>query len=445
MPVVRRMTVLIILATLLAACQPVSTPTPTQPPTLPPATPTPPPSPSPTPSPAPITPADTPTPYQASTLVHLRMFNTIAGWGIDSLGNILHTTQGIDQWRNLSPRGTKPGAGPSRTTAFFLDEQHAWALYTPQDSPQVTQLEIWHTDDGGRTWAASEPIQYSMDFLGPVALQFVDPQHGWFLGQIYPGMHQVYALLYATTDGGATWQLVSDSTPMANQSNSLLGSYSLPYGTQSFTFINDQSGFAGGDQLYQTQDGGKSWLPVSLPTPPNAPRLNQVSLFVSPPQFATPQDGVLQMAQYEFDNVYCPPCDIAMNLPAALYLYYTHDGGQTWTPYSAPALAGTTGLIDAQNGWFLGSSDLTLASTALYLTADGGQTWTLKTKDSFLPICSRLQFLDSQMAFADNPYNQGMGRFWIDLPNPQSCDLPYLYQSTDGGETWNEMNLSPLP
>lgn len=440
MPVARCVPAFVILAILLAACQPVSTPAPTLAPTSPPPTATTPPQPSPTAAAAP-----TPTPHQTSTLVQLHMLNPNEGWAVDSLGNILHTTLGLRQWQNLSPRGAKPGVGPSRVTAFFLDSQHAWALYTPQDSPPLAPIQIWRTADGGSTWAAGETIEYAVDFLGPVALQFVDPQHGWFLGQIYPGMHQVYAVLYATSDGGATWQLVSDSTPMAKPSNSLPGSYSLPYGPETFTFVNDQLGFAGDDRLYKTQDGGRSWAPLDLPAPPDAPRLTQPSRFVSPPRFATPLDGVLQVAYYEYDNIYCPPCDIAMNLPAALYLYYTHDGGQTWTPYPAPALAGNAGLIDAQNGWFLGSSDLTMASTALYLTADGGQSWTLKSKDTFLPICAHLNFVSAQTAFADNPYNQGIGRFWVDLPNQEACARPYLYQSTDGGETWSELNISPLP
>jgi photosystem II stability/assembly factor-like uncharacterized protein len=375
---------------------------------------------------------------QTSQIVQVRFFSATEGWGVDSLGNILNTTQGMLAWKNVSPPGAKPGVGPSEVTAFFLDTTHAWAIYRLGNSGPVTEVMVWSTTDGGQNWKKADPIQISDEGLAPVQLFFVDPSHGWFLGQIYPGMNQVYTSVYATQDGGATWAKISDSTPGSDKG--LPGSYSLPYGPALFTFLDETHGFAGGQNLYQTTDGGKTWTAAALPDPPDAPTLASPVFYVSPPQFSTPQDGILTYTLFLADNVFCPPCDVSDKLPAAIYIYTTHDAGKTWNPVRAPENTGLAGLVDAQRGWFVGRQNTGALEASIYTTSDGGATWNQQAQDSPVPVCARLEYA------GDTIYAQSIGTYPIQLDTFRSvCGQPFLYESKDGGKTWNPVLTSPIP
>jgi photosystem II stability/assembly factor-like uncharacterized protein len=378
---------------------------------------------------------------KTSGFVKVRFFDAAAGWGVDSLGNVLRTTKGMISWKNVSPPGAKPGVGPSEVTAFFLDPAHAWAVYRPEGGGPLNSVVVWSTADTGQTWKKSDPIQVSDEGLAPVQLFFSDETHGWFLGQIYPGMNHVFAVLYATQDGGATWTLVSDSTTGGEKA--LPGSYSLPYGSDLVTFVDDRRGFAGGENLYQTTDGGATWTAAALPDPPNAPALANPFGYVAPPQFATPQDGILVHTLYLYDNVFCPPCDISDKLPAAVTVYFTHDGGETWTPVPAPDNLGQAGLADDRRGWFVGRENTGSANASIYLTNDGGQTWTLQAKDSPVPVCARLEFA------GDTIYAQSLdvhGTYPVQADSFRAAwSQPFLYESKDGGKTWAPVLTSPVP
>lgn len=375
---------------------------------------------------------------QTSQIVQVRFFSATEGWGVDSLGNVLNTTQGTLAWKNVSPPGAKPGVGPSKVTVFFLDTAHAWAIYRMGSGGPITEVVVWSTSDGGKTWKKADPINVSDEGLVPVQIFFVDSNHGWFLGQIYPGMNQVYTALYATQDGGATWTEISTSTPGSEKG--LPGSYSLPYGSTLFTFVDTTHGFAGGQNLYQTTDGGATWTAAALPDPPDAPPLATPVFYVSPPQFSTPQDGILTYTLFLADNVFCPPCDVSDKLPAAIYIYTTHDAGQTWTPARAPENTGVAGLVDAQRGWFVGRQNTGALEASIYTTSDGGATWNQQAQDSPVPVCAQLEYA------GDTIYAQSIGTYPIQLDTfQQACSQPFLYESKDGGNTWSPVLTSPIP
>lgn len=360
-------------------------------------------------------------------------------WGVDTLGNILISADSMRTWTNVSPPGAKPGVGPSRVAGFFLDQEHAWAVYAPQNGGITGSLLVWFTQDAGKTWQKSTPAALGDEEYAPVELYFTDATHGWFAVQAYPGMSHVAATLYRTNDGGVNWEIVSD--PTANQPGALPGSYSLPFGSTLFSFVNESTGYSGGHDLKKTTDGGKTWAVFPLPEPADEPVLNQAVHLISAPWFLNAKDGLLIDVVYPTDAVFCPPCDISDQLPTATYLYLTHDGGETWAPVHAPETVGLGGMFDAQSLWWVGRSDAQSDLGKVYRSSDGGKTWTAQSQDPVLPLCSQISAV-GDLWTATNPYT--LGQFLVQQPAFKSCQSPFFYQSSDDGSTWTPVNESPL-
>ncbi len=442
--------ILIIQAWATGACNlrvttPTGTPGPAGTPTLeagPPATASPTPEPSATP---PARAALRPTTIQAGeplTLTQVVMHTVSDGWALSLDGHVYHTTSGPAQWQDVTPGQALQGQSPAAVAAFPSGApQAAIVAYTQSDPGGLTRFLIFRTQDAGQTWQASDPLEAgSLDLVGLVQLFSQDGQHAWLLGQIYPGMHHVYTSLYASQDGGAHWTLVESPEPDSSSPTLLSGSYSLPYGRELLAFLNDQVGYAGNGELQMTKDGGKNWQAVSLPKDADYPQLSQASEYAAPPRFTSPQDGAFLLRVDEFDSIYCPPCDIFQTLPQALYVYVTHDNGATWTPYPAPARTGSLAFLDADNGFFLGKDNPDPQVAARFFRMqDGGQSWAPVEAKGTPPLGSALQFVDEQHGFAYNLYVQpGPGNPFQAFDN-SATSAAYLYQTSDGGLTWQEI------
>lgn len=346
-------------------------------------------------------------------------------------------TKETEGWQEVTPADA---TSSNQVVAEFLDPQQAWVIYTGDPVPFTGPWAVWHTSDGGESWQSASQVQPpTQEGLRLVQLTFVDPEHGWLLGQIYPGMNQVYAALYATSDGGNTWQIVSVPLPSAGSPETKLpGSYSLPFGDQPLTFISPLTGFAGSDKLYATQDGGRTWNPVQLPQPEDLPKLDQPFGYFSPPRFSDSTHGIVEYMVFDFMHVYCPPCDIFDAPPAAIYTYYTQDGGTTWTLNPAPVLMGTVGMIDNGTAWFLGRHDPAQTTTTLFVSEDGGQNWTVQAQDTQFPFGTQLYFTSPDIGFAFNPYSgQSFETFQVPEMTNVATKEAYFYFTQNGGASWS--------
>lgn len=154
--------------------------------------------------------------------------------------------------------------------------------------------------------------------------------------------------LFATQDGGQTWRAAA---PAADQA------------VESAFFVNAQQGWvvlgptSGRTtiSLARTADGGQTWLrlpDVSLPTDSGqAAAAAQV-------QFLDDQRGWLALK-------------LATGVNFSLgRLYYTQDGGYTWTARTLP-VGGSVRFLDAMTGWVAGGA----RGDSLYITRDGARTW----------------------------------------------------------------------
>ncbi len=126
---------------------------------------------------------------------------------------------------------------------------------------------------------------------------------------------------------------------------------------------------------------------------------------------------------------------------ATLYtiLLGTEDNGQTWREvHERVSGAGLDHLqfADVETGWISGLSFAPLPQDPfLLLTTDGGKTWRPR------PIFNETRFGSIQQFFFEDKKS---GSLVIDH-GPGSTDRYELYESNDGGETWNIRESSRQP
>jgi photosystem II stability/assembly factor-like uncharacterized protein len=393
------------------------------------------------------------------------MFDANTGWAIYSPwlapwydSQILRTTSGIQTWSDVTPPVSENDSKVK--AAYFIDADTAVVVSTHSNMPlsPAPDTFIWRTEDGGQTWQlgeTSDAFTGILDFI-PLQLVFIDPQRGWMaVGSDY-AMHHMRLHLFATQDGGMHWEKVYDTIKHISGTDDLwLGSY-YPH-SEYVTFVSGEAGFLSIGGLRASQDRGASWTLRALDPPDDLPDIecegsNCTYLdTVSVPWFTSPQDGVLIRRAYLNSEttrdvfLYYPNAINRVSFPVGQYLYYTHDGGQTWVPASSPVKMGTVFFLDAQVGWTLGKNEADpQAPTLLYQTSDGGGTWVQLTGDSPLLLGSTLQFLDGQTGFAFS--SPETFDFYRDFDaRLGTSERSLLFMTHDGGYSWTAVEPQIVP
>lgn len=252
----------------------------------------------------------------------------------DARASLLATDDGGRSWRDLQPPGRT-----DRGTPWFLDRERGWLL-TPES--------LVRTTDGGRTWselagAGLPPV----GGRGPIS--FVTPERGFLL-------HTNTSLgfdLYATEDGGGSWQRLELPATAGVPGPSSLGAVrgfgpSAAFAAQRLDYPqNEVSGW-----VFRSPDGRAAWEARALPDSAGF-RVRSVTL-VSLGEWWMADGGAL---------------------------WVTTDGGAHWDrrPASLPgrAVLGELQAATAQAAWSAGYASPDANAGALLLrTVDGGRHWT---------------------------------------------------------------------
>lgn len=291
-----------------------------------------------------------------------------------------------------------------------VDAQTAWAV--------GDRGVIWHTADGGQTWT----LQKSGVSCTLNCIEFVDRQHGWAAGgSSRPHSRLSTGALLHTQDGGQTWQTLPQPI--------------LPLVT-ALKFFNASEGWALGIAtpdlaagLFVTQDGGRSWAPVSG----TDVREWQTADFVNA------RFGALAGTQGQLSIVRRQAIEPAESPPLGLrrvhalriapdstgwlagdsgLLLATADSGRHWKPPSATLPESFEGWAVAARGWQVWVAGS--PGSVVWHTADAGQSWLAQPTGSLVPIRA--------IEFADPEHGWTVG------------SLGTILHTADGGRSWQRQH-----
>jgi photosystem II stability/assembly factor-like uncharacterized protein/dienelactone hydrolase len=243
-------------------------------------------------------------------------------------------------------------------------------------------------------------------------ITFIGENEGWYVNG--------YGSIYHTKNGGVTWekQLEKKGTffrciAFVDSLNGFAGTV----GTDYFPNVTDSI------PLYGTRDGGKTWMPVDY----KGPYVKGLcAIDIVKEQYINHGKIDYKIHIYAVGRVGSPA-----------NMMVSHDGGLTWTSNSMNSdckMLFDIKMFDKNNGIVCAASDEDMEkSNALILKSrDGGKTWK-KVYQSNRPFEGtwKASFPTKEVGYVTiQSYN----------PNP-NVKQQRIAKTTDGGETWNEINL----
>jgi len=242
-----------------------------------------------------------------------QLLNANIGWVLKG-NQLLWTPDAGKTWDNITP-----SSAGSILDVDFPDIQNGWAASLNDQG----ELLLHQTDDSGANWQASRLPFPTLD-VGAVYLDFVDAQTGWIVLKMASSSSFSIGQLFATQDGGRTWE-----------------EHPIPLG-EPVQFSDALHGWVVGgpteDEFYRTIDGGKSWLAA----PEQVYRAANIGL--QPTLYGNLPVNTVQVSKTDAENAWaltqsgsCSGEKTSTSLEAGLLLcrqqtllWTTQDGGQTW-------------------------------------------------------------------------------------------------------------------
>lgn len=269
------------------------------------------------------------------------------------------------EWIKVNPIFDPPGNYKYTYYGWFVDTKNGW-----WDVGMAGPGSIWYTSNGGITWSK----QLDSNEVGCYDIKFIDSLHGWFVGNFIPE-DEYYILI--TKNGGKNWNKYS--TPVIN----------------CISFVDSLNGFAGGDSIYATTDGGIHWEPQKVDS---GPRFRILDIFFSDRKYGWAVGGNVEVA------------DAGVTL-------YTVDSGKTWQYHKPAELYGLRVYFrDSLHGCIIGTSYPAIAG-AVKITNDGGKSWILRYVDAWL----------EDVVFTDESTGWIVG------------EHGFIWHTTDGGLNWERV------
>ena len=310
-------------------------------------------------------------------------FDHNIGFAIGSTGTIIKTLDGGDTWSQTATLG-----GSSTWRLHFKNPNLGWAVHSAGG--------MYRTENSGQSWNLLTNDSYrEVSFPSTT---------GYGVGE--------NGKMAKTSDNGTTWQ------PCYQRMQSTFSFY-LPF------FNDPQLGWLIGDDncIYNTSDGGRSWILLSKPSISYFSRLifldRKSGWITAGRKIMSSMDGGLNW-QTRYTHAYQDFYDIQFlgaNIGWAVgeTVMQTVDAGKTWydlgTPdYNAFQLRSVC-FVTPQKGWVIG-----FTGSDFYKTQNGGDLWT----KIVLSSPSNLKLI----RFADEHHGFIMAENTI-------------YRTINGGETWS--------
>jgi photosystem II stability/assembly factor-like uncharacterized protein len=253
----------------------------------------------------------------------MKLLTPTTGW-VSRFNHLYWTTDSGSNWADINP--IPPGvirAGVALQGVFFLNTHEGWAtVYLPgkpvslvpqPGHPQNTLYDVAHTVNSGKTWSFTAFTYPKLSYDEEEAIGglddmfFLDHLHGWLDVAMTGSSNFAPGVLLATSDGGRNWKRIKGPGTI---------------GALFFTSIQDGwlAGGPGGEHLYVTRDGCKSWQEVNLAPPAEAGPV-AFRVLEGPPIFSSDVRGFVaaSYAGHEGEG-------------SKLIVFSTGDGGARWKP-----------------------------------------------------------------------------------------------------------------
>lgn len=337
----------------------------------------------------------------------VRMFDKNLGWrGTE------RTTDGGRTWHDVSPQGP-PGGVKGAGATCALDPNVSWTTFAVGPAPyEPSSIVLMSTNNAGQSWqqdaTISVPWSVSWQTNFSLLLDFYDLNHGWMFMEY--ATQPLQRKVFATSDGGRTWSVVSKAPDLG------LGNMAFDCSQSGLTFATLQRGWltwdcssgfgdtppAGTQVMAMTTDGGRTWVPVSLPSLPTG---NDWSCGAASPIFT---------GLYGVTQVRCGGIGHA----GSNQTYSTADGSATWL-YHRLAGFGNVDFVNGTTGFYF-QQPVPNGPYTLSRTDDGGGHWKVVATGLFPnESAGNFTFIDDKVGFAD--VSNSPGAWW----------------TFDGGKTWS--------
>ncbi len=364
----------------------------------------------------PPSPVTTPAPRAGSALLvalenavqPIGLLSDREGWKVS--GNNLSATRDAGRsWQDITP----PSSQASCCAVFFVDRMHGWAGGAWSASSRT--LKIYRTPDGGATWRkVGEAGPTSSSPCCPT-LDFVDQQNGWLIYQdsSRDGTARTAGWLQRTTDGGATWNSLSQLPAVPDQ-RPFVDYIALHFVSASTGwFVGTDDG--GTQHLYVTWNGGRSWSIQALPTP-----VSGVALHPSVPSVI---DSTTAVVPITLDD-------------GRVFVDVSKDGGRTWRmDPTMSTVFPREGNPLAQPGVeapsFAGHGVVALAVGG-DLEVNLGNQWTTIRPAGLRGTIYYVEFASPQVGWVLTSHR-------CDEAACQAQKQYELLKTTDGGRTWTDV------
>ncbi len=234
---------------------------------------------------------------------------------------------------------------------------------------------------------------------------FVDATHGFALAD-----HRSGLVLASSSDGGATWQVVSDDLPYPYLGS---GQVQMEFIDSAHGYLWDPTGAAGAQPLWRTDDGGRQWVQAPL------------------------GGAVVDVSAIGADVwALTDDCPRAFTAGCTAQVEASADSGATWTDAGpVPVGPGTLELarITVSRAYVL-SAPGGAGPGSLAFTADGGATWSARP----VPCTSQS---GAELAAS------GTDDLWLLCGGQPSAgnQAKEVFRSSDGGSTWGLAARVPGP
>jgi photosystem II stability/assembly factor-like uncharacterized protein len=235
--------------------------------------------------------------------------------------------------------------------------------------------------------------------------------------------------IWKTIDGGSSWTPLTDDMPDLR-----VGALAIdPLNPQTIYWGTQDNEFGIGAGVFKSTDGGFSWMSMGLDGLGDIGKIvvnninsNIVYVMTSKGIYKSQDAGMSWISVLSF-NAYFPSLAMNKSNPNILYagvsnqgVYKTSDGGVTWILTTIPVSSGAY-LVDISTS----NPNIIYVSknTDFYKSIDNGATW----NKTITPTAS-------------------YGLFGVDPVNPDIIYIGgiYLYKTTNGGATWQEIGRSYL-